>query len=135
MLCQTSNPTELLISKAGQGGDADHTPEMLIVHEEPVCQEFPEFLPPDVLHILIRGLPAVDATVAMKSLRAVRPTLASGISCLDCDADAQRLLEVGDLEVRELDVRGRFYVSFASHGGPSPEETVNVPIFWAVDDD
>ena len=123
------------MSKAGQGGCADHTPEMLIAHEEPVCQELPEFLPPDILDIFIRGLPIVDATVAKNCLRAVRPTFAPGISCLDCDADAQRLVVVGDLEIREFDVRGRFYVSLASHGGPSIEETVNFPIFWTVDGD
>lgn len=108
---------------------------MRITHEEPVCQELPELLPPGVLHIFIRGLPDVDATVTMKIRRAVRPTVAPAIGGLDCDADAQRHVIVSDLKMREFDVRRWFPVSLASHGGPSPEEPVNLPIFWIVEGD
>lgn len=100
---------------------ADHTAEMWINQEKPVRQDLPELLPPTVLYALIRRLPAVDATVAVKCLRAVRPTLASAVGRLECNAYALRLVVVGDSEMRKFDVRGRFFMNLASHGDPVPK--------------
>lgn len=94
---------------------------MWISQKESVSQELSELLPPNVLLTVIRGLTADDAAVAMKCLRTVWPTLASAIGRLDCDAYALRLVVVGDLEMREFDVRGRFLVELASHGTPAVE--------------
>ena len=88
--------TELLINKFKGKKGANHTAKMRINQEKSVRQDLPELLPPIVLHIVIRGLPAVNATVAMKGLRAVWPALASGVGRLEGDAYAQRLVVVGD---------------------------------------
>lgn len=79
-----------------------------------------------MLYIVIGGLQAADATVTVERLRGVRPTFASGIGYLDCDACAGRLVVVGDLKAGELDVGRRFFVSLASHGAPSAEYSVDL---------
>ena len=94
---------------------------MWINQEELVYEELPELLPPGVLCHLIRGLPLVDATVAVKFLQAVWPPIASAIGRPNCDAHALWQVVIDESKVREVDVGGWCFATLAYHGGPNPE--------------